>query len=67
LISSAARSLIAGMGTDFDIDELRRLERLCLEQAEEAGMPEGKAALLSMAADYRAAAERAERPATSGR
>ena len=44
-------------------DKMLRLERLCLEQAEEAGMPEGKAALLSMAADYRAAAERVPRAA----
>ena len=55
------------MGNERDIDELRRLERLCLEQAKEASTPEGKAALLIMAADYRAAAERAERPAASGR
>lgn len=54
------------MRTDPDIDELRRLERVCLEQAEECATPEGKAALLSMAADYRAAAERAARAGASG-
>jgi Spy/CpxP family protein refolding chaperone len=43
-------------GNDLNIDELRRLERFCLEQAEEAGTPEGRAALQSLAADYRAAA-----------
>jgi hypothetical protein len=32
------------------------MERLCLEQAEEAGTPEGRAGLLSLAANYRAAA-----------
>ena len=51
------------MERDRDIDELRRLERFCLEQAEECATAEGKAALLSMAADYRAAAERAAPPA----
>ena len=59
--------LIPAMPTDPDIDELRRLEQVCLEQAEQCATPEGRAALLSMAADYRAAAERAERPAASGR
>jgi hypothetical protein len=49
------------MPTDPDIDELRRLEQVCLEQAEQCATPEGRAALLSMAADYRAAAERAGR------
>jgi hypothetical protein len=44
--------------TNSDIDELRRLERLCLEQAEKCTTPEGKTALRSMAADYRAAAKR---------
>jgi hypothetical protein len=56
LISPVAGSLIAGMS---DRDELLRMERVSLEQAEEAGTPEGRAVLLSMAADYRAAAERA--------
>ena len=60
LISSACGSLIGGM-SDRDIDELRRLERLCLEQAEECATAEGNAVLLSMAADYRAAAEQAAR------
>jgi hypothetical protein len=63
LISAQRGSLIAGMERDRDIDELRRLERFCLEQAEECATAEGKAALLSMAADYRAAAERAAPPA----
>jgi hypothetical protein len=54
LISPTAGSLIAGMGNDPDVEELRRLERVCLEQAELCETPEGKAALLSMAADYRA-------------
>jgi hypothetical protein len=31
------------MERDRDIDELRRLERLCLEQAEECATPEGNA------------------------
>jgi hypothetical protein len=53
LISPAAGSLIAGTGNDRNVEELRRLERVCLEQAELCETPEGKAALLSMAADYR--------------
>ena len=44
-----------------DIDELRQFERFCLAQAEEAGTAEGRAALLSMAASYHAAVERAAR------
>jgi hypothetical protein len=44
LIFLRGKSLIAAMGTNLDIDELRRLQRLCLEQAEEAGTPEGPAA-----------------------
>jgi hypothetical protein len=50
-----------GMGTNLNIDELRRLEQLCLEQAAECVTAEGRAALLSMAADYRAAADQAAR------
>jgi hypothetical protein len=46
------------MGNNLDIDELRRLERVCLEQAEEAATPEGRAALLQLAANYRAEADR---------
>jgi len=42
--------------SDHDVDELRRLERLCLEQAKECVTPEGRAALLSLAGNYRAAA-----------
>ena len=34
---------------------LRDMERICLEQAEEAGTPEGWAALEEMARNYRAA------------
>ena len=41
-----------------DRDEMLRLERLCLEQAEEAGTPEGRAALLQLARSYRAEANR---------
>jgi hypothetical protein len=51
------------MEHDLDIDELRRLERFCLEQADECARAEAKAALLSLAADYHAAAERAPRAA----
>jgi hypothetical protein len=61
LTSRIRRSLIASMGHDRDIEELRRLERLCLEQAKEAATPECRAALHRMAADYRTAAERAAR------
>jgi hypothetical protein len=50
------------MKTARDIDELRRLERFCVELAQEAGTAEGRAALLSMAANYRAAAERSAQP-----
>ena len=38
--------------SDFDVDELRRLERQCLEQAQECARPEGRTALLSLAVDY---------------
>ena len=62
-----AGRLIAGMAHDPNKDELRRLERFCMEQAQECATAEGRAALLSMAADYRAAAERAERAVGSGR
>ena len=41
-----------------DIDELHQLERFCLDLADEAGTAEGRAALLSMAANYRGAVER---------
>ena len=34
------------MGTDPDIDKLRRLEQVCLEQAEQCATPEARAALL---------------------
>jgi hypothetical protein len=40
------------MGTDRNIDELRRLEQVCLKQAEENATPEGRAALLSMASRF---------------
>lgn len=49
MTSPVAESLIAAMGNERDIDELRRLERVCLEQADKAGTPEGRAALLSLA------------------
>jgi hypothetical protein len=45
--------------SDLDIDELRQLERLCLEQAEKCARPEGRTALRSLAQDYRAGVERA--------
>lgn len=38
-----------------DIDELKRFERLCLDLAEDSAMPEERAGLLEMAANYRAA------------
>jgi hypothetical protein len=44
--------------SDFDVDELRRLERQCLEQAQECARPEGRTALLSLAVDYRAGIKR---------
>jgi hypothetical protein len=50
-------NLIAHM--ENDREEMLRLEQFCLEQAELCATSEGKAALLSMAADYRVAAERA--------
>lgn len=40
------------------IDELRQHEQLCLEQAELCATPEGKIALLELAAGYRTAIER---------
>lgn len=46
------------MNTDLSIEEMRQLERFCLEQAGQAGTADGKAALLKMAQDYRDAAER---------
>ena len=45
------------MGNDPDINELPRLERLCLEQAEECATPAAKTALRNLAADYRAASD----------
>jgi hypothetical protein len=50
-----AGRLIAGMAHDPNKDELRRLERFCMEQAQECATAEGRVALLSMGADYRAA------------
>jgi hypothetical protein len=44
------------MRISFKIRELRRLEQLCLEQAEESETPEGRAALRSLAENYAAAA-----------
>jgi hypothetical protein len=40
-------------------DEMLRLEQFCLEQAEKCATAEGKGAFLSLAGNYRAAAERA--------
>lgn len=45
--------------SDLDVDELIRLERLCLEQAEVCPRPEGRTALRSLAEDYRAGIVRA--------
>jgi hypothetical protein len=39
-----------------DIDELARLERICVDLAGLAAMPEERAGLLELAANYRAAA-----------
>jgi hypothetical protein len=50
-----------------DPNEMRDLERFCLEQAEACATPEGKAALQSLAANYRAAARRASRVNVGGR
>jgi hypothetical protein len=44
------------MRISFKIREFRRLEQLCLEQAEESETPEGRAALRSLAENYAAAA-----------
>jgi hypothetical protein len=46
------------MSIDQTISELRKLGRFCLDQAEQAGTPDGRAALLRMAENYREAAER---------
>ena len=45
------------MSIDQTISELRKLGRFCLDQAEQAGTPDGRAALLKMAMNYREAAE----------
>jgi hypothetical protein len=50
------------MDNDLDIDELLRLERACMERAEECTSAAAKSALRNLAADYRAAIERAARP-----
>jgi hypothetical protein len=42
------------MRNNLDTDEMLRLERLCLEQAEECATAEGRAALRILAANYRA-------------
>lgn len=50
------RSLIGRMGRDQRIiDELRAFERLCIELAADATMPEERAGLEIMAGNYRAA------------
>jgi hypothetical protein len=49
------------MENDLDVQELRRLERLCLEKAEQCATAAAKSALCNLAADYRAAIERAAR------
>jgi hypothetical protein len=66
LILPVAGGPIGGMASDLDINELRRHERLCREQAEQAKTPEGRAGLLTLATNYRAAAERIE-PAVASR
>jgi hypothetical protein len=43
------------------LDDYRRLERVCLEQAELCVLEESRAALRNVAGDYRAAAFRLER------
>jgi hypothetical protein len=57
LISLAAGGPIGGMASDLDINELRRLELFCLEQAKLCATPEGRAGLEALAAQYRIAAE----------
>jgi hypothetical protein len=47
---------LAVMSISFKIRELRRLEQLCLEQAEESATPEGQTALRELAENYAAAA-----------
>jgi hypothetical protein len=57
------------MSIDQTISELRKLGRFCLDQAEQAGTSEGRAALMKMAMNYREAAERllnSDRDATAG-
>jgi hypothetical protein len=54
------------MRNNLDTDEMLRLERLCLEQAEECATAEGRAALHILAANYRAAADRAARAVEQG-
>jgi hypothetical protein len=44
------------MGVNFTIRELRDLEQFCLEQADQSGTPDGRAALRSLAENYAAAA-----------
>jgi hypothetical protein len=44
------------MGVNFTIRELRDLEQFCLEQADESGTPDGRAALRLLAENYAAAA-----------
>jgi hypothetical protein len=61
LIFGRRRSLIDAMGSKRDIDELRRLERLCLEQAERCVVEEAGEALRELAGNYRAAADALDR------
>lgn len=44
------------MGVNFTVRELRDLEKFCLEQANESGTPEGRAALRALAENYAAVA-----------
>jgi hypothetical protein len=55
------RSLIGRMGDQRIIDDLARMERICLDLAGQAAMPEERAGLLEMAANYRGVAGRPAR------
>jgi hypothetical protein len=44
------------MGVTFTIRELRGLDRFCLEQADQSGTADGRAALRALAENYAAAA-----------
>jgi hypothetical protein len=55
------------MGVNFTIRELRELEQFCLDQADQAGTPDGRAGLLILAQNYREAAERTSSPDSRAR